>query len=71
MLSTQDTGYAVFTRIVLTLACARATAFMVTLLDALTQWQQPSSDPRWRNPSASAVACVGAMADITLSTQLM
>ena len=45
-LSTQDAGYAVFTRIVLTLAGAFAAAFTVALLDALTRWRQvlPRSD---------------------------
>lgn len=37
-LSTQDAGYATFTRIVLTLAGALAAAFAVALLDALTAW---------------------------------
>ena len=39
-LSTQEAGYATFTRIVLTLAGAFAAAFLVALLDALTAWQQ-------------------------------
>ena len=38
-LSTQDAGYAVFTRIVLTLGGALAAALLVALLDALTQWR--------------------------------
>lgn len=38
-LSTQEAGYATFTRIVLTLAGAFAAAFLVALLDALTGWQ--------------------------------
>lgn len=37
-LSTQDAGYASFTRIVLTLAGAFAAAFTVALLDAITNW---------------------------------
>lgn len=43
-LSTQDAGYAAFTRIVLTLAGAFAAAFAVALLDALTGWSK--EDPR-------------------------
>lgn len=43
-LSTQDAGYAVFTRIVLTLAGALAAAFTVALLDALFRWRQPGAD---------------------------
>lgn len=43
-LSTQDAGYAVFTRIVLTLAGALAAAFTVALLDALCRWRQPGAD---------------------------
>ncbi len=38
-LSTQEPGYATFTRIILTLAGAFAAAFTVALLDALTQWR--------------------------------
>ena len=38
-LSTQDAGYAVFTRIVLTLGGALTAALLVALLDALTQWR--------------------------------
>lgn len=38
-LSTQDAGYATFTRVVLTLAGAFAAAFAVALLDALTDWR--------------------------------
>jgi hypothetical protein len=38
-LSTQDAGYATFTRIVLTLTGAFTAAFTVALLDALTQWR--------------------------------
>ena len=38
-LSTQDAGYAVFTRIVLTLGGALTAAFVVALLDALTEWR--------------------------------
>ena len=38
-LSTQDPGYAVFTRIVLTLAGAGAAVISVALLDALTDWR--------------------------------
>ena len=38
-LSTQDPGYATFTRIVLTLAGAFAAAMAVALLDALTNWR--------------------------------
>ncbi len=39
-LSTQEAGYAVFTRIVLTLTGALAAAVMVALLDALFQWHR-------------------------------
>lgn len=42
-LSTQDAGYAAFTRIILTLAGAFAAAFVVAWLDALTQWCGPAS----------------------------
>ncbi|WP_112323030.1 FUSC family protein [Oceanibium sediminis] len=38
-LSTQDPGYATFTRIVLTLAGAFSAAFAVALLDGLTNWR--------------------------------
>ena len=38
-LSTQDPGYATFTRIVLTLTGAFAAAFAVAVLDGLTQWR--------------------------------
>lgn len=37
-LSTQDAGYAAFTRIILTLAGALAAAFVIALLDALSGW---------------------------------
>ena len=40
-LSTQDLGYATFTRIILTLIGAFTAAFTVALLDALTGWQTP------------------------------
>lgn len=40
-LSTQDAGYAVFTRIALTLAGAFAAAYTVALLDGLTLWRKP------------------------------
>ncbi|TDB03300.1 FUSC family protein [Halomonas marinisediminis] len=43
-LSTQDAGYATFTRIVLTLTGAFTAAFAVALLDALTRWQKEQSD---------------------------
>ena len=44
-LSTQDAGYAVFTRIVLTLGGALTAALLVALLDAVTQWRgSPTSD---------------------------
>lgn len=39
-LSTQDPGYATFTRIILTLAGAFSAAFLVALLDALTLWHE-------------------------------
>ena len=39
-LSTQDAGYATFTRIVLTLTGAFAAALMVAMLDALTKWNK-------------------------------
>lgn len=38
-LSTQDPGYATFTRIVLTLSGAGAAALLVAGLDALTAWR--------------------------------
>ncbi|MBK6598059.1 MAG: FUSC family protein [Proteobacteria bacterium] len=38
-LSTQDAGYAVFTRIVLTVGGAFAAAFAVALLNALIKWR--------------------------------
>lgn len=41
-LSTQDAGYATFTRIVLTLTGALSAAFAVALLDALTDWRSAS-----------------------------
>ena len=42
-LSTQDAGYAVFTRIVLTLTGALAAALAVAVLDGLTGWRdQPA-----------------------------
>ncbi len=37
-LSTQDAGYAILTRVVLTLTGAFVAAFLVALLDALTGW---------------------------------
>lgn len=40
-LSTQDAGYATFTRIILTLGGAFAAALAVALLDAWTQWRAP------------------------------
>lgn len=51
-LSTQDAGYATFTRLVLTLAGAFAAAFGVALLDALTQWhgERELSMQRRRRP---------------------
>lgn len=39
-LSTQDAGYATFTRIVLTITGAFIAALLVAALDALTRWQQ-------------------------------
>ncbi len=42
-LSTQDAGYAVFTRVVLTLGGALAAALLVALLDALTEWRHEAS----------------------------
>ncbi|MDN5780920.1 MAG: FUSC family protein [Luteimonas sp.] len=46
-LSTQDAGYATFTRIALTLGGAFAAALSVALLDALTRWSdRPASDGR-------------------------
>lgn len=39
-LSTQDAGYATFTRVVLTLGGAFAAAFVVALLDALSRWRR-------------------------------
>lgn len=42
-LSTQDAGYATFTRVVLTLAGAFFAAFAVALLDALTAWRTTST----------------------------
>lgn len=45
-LSTQDPGYAIFTRIVLTLTGAFAAAFAVALLDRLTHWRAaPAAGP--------------------------
>lgn len=44
-LSTQDAGYATFTRIVLTLTGAFAAAFAVALLDALTGWREDNTEP--------------------------
>ncbi|EKE45255.1 hypothetical protein OCGS_0345 [Oceaniovalibus guishaninsula JLT2003] len=41
-LSTQEAGYATFTRIVLTLTGAFAAAMSVALLDALTRWRGPA-----------------------------
>jgi len=43
-LSTQEPGYAAFTRFVLTLGGAFTAAFAVALLDSLTSWREP--DPR-------------------------
>lgn len=40
-LSTQDPGYATFTRVVLTLGGAFTAAAAVALLDYLTQWRKP------------------------------
>lgn len=51
-LSTQDAGYAVFTRIVLTLAGAFGAAFAVALLDALTGWRADTSTLR-ANPETT------------------
>jgi hypothetical protein len=45
-LSTQEPGYATFTRIMLTLVGAFTAAFSVALLDALTSWRPPISPPR-------------------------
>ncbi len=42
-LSTQDAGYAIFTRIVLTLTGAFVAAFLVALLDSLTGWRDTAS----------------------------
>lgn len=44
-LSTQDAGYAAFTRIALTLAGAFAAAGAVALLDALTGWRDQLAAP--------------------------
>ena len=54
-LSTQEAGYATFTRIVLTLAGAFAAAFAVALLDALSGWQRANQTP---TPRAVAVDMV-------------
>ena len=43
-LSTQEAGYATFTRVVLTLGGAFAAAFAVALLDSLTQWRSRGPD---------------------------
>ncbi|CAM3754080.1 FUSC family protein [Rheinheimera salexigens] len=43
-LSTQDAGYATFTRIILTIIGAFSAAFLVAALDALTNWQQQRTD---------------------------
>ena len=42
-LSTQEAGYAVFTRIVLTLTGALAAALMVAVLDGLTGWREKAA----------------------------
>ena len=42
--SMQEAGYAVFTRIVLTLTGAFAATFTVALLDAVTGWQGDDED---------------------------
>jgi hypothetical protein len=44
-LSTQDPGYAAFTRIVLTMAGAFTAAFAVALLDSITGWYAETPDP--------------------------
>ncbi|MBR9870406.1 MAG: FUSC family protein [Gammaproteobacteria bacterium] len=44
-LSTQDAGYATFTRLVLTVGGALSAAFLVALLDALTNWQKEPDNP--------------------------
>lgn len=50
-LSTQDAGYATFTRVVLTLTGAFVAAFSVALLDALTQWRVDD----WQDDEESGV----------------
>lgn len=55
-LSTQDAGYATFTRIVLTLAGAFAAAGAVALLDELTGWSKDKSAPPLPSLSNGAVS---------------
>ena len=44
-LSTQDAGYATFARLVLTVGGALSAAFLVALLDALTNWRKAPESP--------------------------
>ena len=53
-LSTQDAGYAAFTRIVLTLAGAFAAAGAVALLDALTGWSKEDASGAMPGPPEQA-----------------
>jgi len=53
-LSTQDAGYAAFTRIALTLAGAFAAAFAVALLDGLTGWSDDSATASISSPPEQA-----------------
>ncbi|WP_206074349.1 hypothetical protein [Marinobacter fuscus] len=52
-LSTQDAGYATFTRLVLTVGGALSAAFLVALLDALTNWRKV---PELAQPRAGELA---------------
>lgn len=53
-LSTQDAGYAIFTRIVLTLVGALAAALAVALLDALTGWREGRAGPSTQPPAPAS-----------------
>jgi hypothetical protein len=53
-LSTQDPGYATFTRIVLTLTGAFSAAFAVALLDTLTDWRDSIAVPADNRPGISS-----------------
>lgn len=55
-LSTQDAGYAAFTRIMLTLVGAFAAAGAVALLDELTGWSKDKSVPSVPSPSNGAIS---------------